>query len=187
LHSTTTSDSFSAHVTIGITVYTWVDLVKELLASAVEDPQLRRALPPGFATRAALKPSLQQGFAAAVEKLAKESDYERLIEAFSDRVRRAHVPRPAPFRAAELVIDLETTLKPPPPESYQLHEEGAKNVFEFNGVKYQVSAPVAETLRAMVREPTFRASSLRSPLDPGSRLALVQHLHDIGFLKLAAA
>jgi ribosomal protein L16 Arg81 hydroxylase len=186
LHSTTTSEVFSAHVTIGITVYTWVDLVKEFLASAVEDPQLRRALPPGFATRAELKSSLQQGLAAAVEKLSQQTDATRLIESFTERVRKAHGTRPPPFRADVLVIDLETRLTASPPDGYQLHVDGDKTVFEFNGVRYQVTAPVADTLRAMARETTFRASSLQSPLDPGSRLALVQHLHDIGFLKAAA-
>jgi ribosomal protein L16 Arg81 hydroxylase len=186
LHSTKTSDSFSAHVTIGITVYTWVDLVKEFLAAAVDDPQFRRALPPGFATRAELQQSLQQGFAAAIEKLAKASDAERLVGAFTERVRQAHMPRAVPFRTDVLVIDVESMLEAPPPGSYQLREEGEKAVvFEFNGVRYQISAPVAETLRAMVSESQFRTSSLRSPMDVGSRLALVQHLHDIGFLKLA--
>jgi ribosomal protein L16 Arg81 hydroxylase len=54
LHSTTTSDGFSAHVTVGITVYTWVDLLKEHLrpcsssrefAICCQRPWLRRFAP----------------------------------------------------------------------------------------------------------------------------------------------
>jgi hypothetical protein len=185
LHSTTTSDSFSAHVTIGITVYTGVDLVKELLASAIEDPALRRALPPGFATRAELKGPLQERFTAGIARLAQQHDAARLLESFTERVRKAHAPRPAPFRADVSVIDLESTLTAPPVGSYRLHNDGGKTLLEFNGVRYQVSAAIADTLRAMADEATFRPSTLRSPLDEDSRLALVQHLHDIGFLKLA--
>ena len=48
LHSATTSDTYSAHVTIGVSVYTWADLVKELLQTCVDDADLRRALPPGW-------------------------------------------------------------------------------------------------------------------------------------------
>ena len=36
LHSTSTAESFSAHVTIGLTVYTWANLIKELLSSAID-------------------------------------------------------------------------------------------------------------------------------------------------------
>ncbi len=122
---------------------------------------------------------------AALETLAKDADSGRLIESFTERVRMAHAPRQAPFRMDVLLVDLETTLIPPPPGSYQLHEEAGKTLLEFNGVRYQIAAAVAETLRALTSGSSFRTSSLRSPMDAASRLALMQHLHDIGFLKLA--
>jgi hypothetical protein len=54
VHSTTTSEEFSAHVTIDISVYTWVDLAREALQSSIDGEPLRRALPPGFAHRPGL-------------------------------------------------------------------------------------------------------------------------------------
>jgi ribosomal protein L16 Arg81 hydroxylase len=46
VHAAHTSQGHSAHVTIGITVYTWVELIGELANAAKEIPALRAALPP---------------------------------------------------------------------------------------------------------------------------------------------
>jgi ribosomal protein L16 Arg81 hydroxylase len=120
LHATTTSDTFSAHVTIGITVYTWVDLVKQVLQSAIASEGLREALPPGFASRDDMKPILRQKMAEALEQLRADVDLDRLLESFTDRVLSSHVPRPEPFKANIRVVDLESTLATPSASSYKL-------------------------------------------------------------------
>jgi len=91
LHSTTTSDSFSAHVTIGVTVYTWVDLAKEFLATAVEDEELRHALPVGFANQSDLKPQLRDKMLASLDGMRVRINAEKLIDTFTTRIRAAHL------------------------------------------------------------------------------------------------
>jgi len=49
VHTTATSDRFSVHVTLGITVYTWVELLSDWIQSSKNSVGLRRALLPGFA------------------------------------------------------------------------------------------------------------------------------------------
>ena len=184
LHSTTTSDSFSAHVTIGITVYTWVDLLKEYLQSAIANHDLRKALPPGFATRADLKPILGKELGDALDQLRGTSSIDPLIDAFTERVRASQIPRPEPFRIDVMVIEFDSTLKMPPIGSYKIIQEGDTTLLEFKGIRYRLPAAVASTIRAMSAQSTFRTSDLPDSLDRDSRLAFSRHLHYIGFLTL---
>lgn len=49
VHTTGTSaDSYSVHITLAVTVYTWIDLAIEYLQGARAMPEFRKALPCGF-------------------------------------------------------------------------------------------------------------------------------------------
>jgi ribosomal protein L16 Arg81 hydroxylase len=182
LHSTTTAESFSAHVTIGISVYTWADLIKELLSSAINEEDMRRALPPGFATREELRPLLKRKMREMWDTLVLQSDPDKLIEAFSGRVKATRADRPPPFRADVTVIDLNSRLQAPPRESYRITQQGEKTMLEFGDTCYQMPAPVASTMTVISRLGSFRPVDLIGPLDTDGVVNLSQHLIDIGFL-----
>lgn len=86
IHAAATSDSFSAHVTIGVTVYTWMDLAAEMFMSCMGVERFRSALPPGFASNAEFKQTLRQGLMGLLEELQTNSDYDKLIDNFTRRV-----------------------------------------------------------------------------------------------------
>jgi ribosomal protein L16 Arg81 hydroxylase len=115
LHSTTTSDSFSAHVTIGITVFTWADLLKDYVQNAIVDTEQRRALPPGFASRSDLNTSLKEKLIQALHRLQETTDVDELIESFRSRVRAAHVPRPPRSKPTSWSLRLTRSSSPRPP------------------------------------------------------------------------
>jgi bifunctional lysine-specific demethylase and histidyl-hydroxylase NO66 len=87
VHSTTTSDSFSIHVTLGMTVYTWVELLAEFAQSSRDIPSLRRALLPGFAGRKDIRKTLQDQLPRVIAELQRLTDFEGLMEDFSRRLR----------------------------------------------------------------------------------------------------
>ena len=95
VHTTSTPDGFSLHVTLGMTVYTWVELLAEFAQSGKSDPGCRRALPPGFAGRAELKRQLKETLIQMIAELQHGTDYDRLLENFLLRVRQAHPASPA--------------------------------------------------------------------------------------------
>ena len=66
VHTTNTTDHASAHVTLGVTVYTWMELLAIWLQSSKNDVAFRRALPPGFASRPELKQGLKDGIVEVV-------------------------------------------------------------------------------------------------------------------------
>jgi ribosomal protein L16 Arg81 hydroxylase len=187
LHSTATTESFSAHVTVGISVYTWADLLKELLSSAMDDENMRHALPAGFATHAELRPLLNRKMREMVDKLRSRSDFDSLIDAFTSRVRATRVRKPPPFRADVTVIDLNSSLQVPSPDSYRITQEGDKTMLEFEGTRYQMPIPVAATMHAISQLRSFRPADLTGPLNTEGILGLSRHLVDIGFLTLIAA
>jgi lysine-specific demethylase/histidyl-hydroxylase NO66 len=61
LHAARAQEALSAHLTIGIVTTTWHDVLRDLVAGVADEPELRRALPPGYAG----DPS---GLAAGVEE-----------------------------------------------------------------------------------------------------------------------
>lgn len=184
LHSTATAHGFSAHVTIGVTVYTWADLIRQYLQAGNEVLDLRRSLPPGFASKPELKAQLVDQLAAGLERLRAETDPNALIDVFTERVRAAQVPRPAPFRADITVVDSTTTVKMPSATSYRFLQEAESAVLEFKGVRYQLPPPVASTLRAMVDLDMFRPEDLPAHLNREANLGFSRQLVDIGFLEL---
>lgn len=100
VHWTTTSNSFSVHVTLGITVYTWVELLTEWAQASRNYATFRRALPPGFASRDAVKRSLREQLPQILEELQRMSDYDALLEGFGRRVRSARAGMGSEFHAA---------------------------------------------------------------------------------------
>jgi len=89
VHTTQTSASFSLHVTLGITVYTWVELLAEWIQSSRSKESFRRALPPGFAQNEQLRQSLADRLTGMIDELRSTSDYAAFLDHFCHRVRSA--------------------------------------------------------------------------------------------------
>lgn len=100
VHSTTTSESASVHVTLGVTVYTWVELLIEWAQSSRAYANLRRALPPGFATREDVRRRLKDELPRIIEELHGLTDYDALLQGFARRVRSARAGMQGEFRTA---------------------------------------------------------------------------------------
>jgi ribosomal protein L16 Arg81 hydroxylase len=184
LHSTTTAHGFSAHVTIGVTVYTWADVIRQYLQAGNDVLDLRRSLPPGFASKPELKTQVVDGLAAGLERLRTEVDSHALIDVFTERVLASRVPRPEPFRVDVKVVEATTMLSMPAATTYRYSDAAESGLLEFNGVRYQLPAPVASTFRAMVALQRFRPAELPAHLSPEGNLGFSRQLVDVGFLSL---
>jgi ribosomal protein L16 Arg81 hydroxylase len=99
VHTTATSDSFSVHVTRGITVYTWVELLADWIQSSKNNPSFRPALPPGFAEREDIKQSLKDQLPRIITELQRATDYDGLVDGLAKRCWRSH--RRAPTSPAD--------------------------------------------------------------------------------------
>jgi hypothetical protein len=104
VHSTRTLDGFSVHVTLGVTVYTWVELLTEWAQLSRHNPKLRRALPPGFAGQQDIRQSLCDELRQVITELQRMTDYSALLDSFSHRVRLA-----GPQTQREFNLDVSVT------------------------------------------------------------------------------
>jgi ribosomal protein L16 Arg81 hydroxylase len=181
VHSTTTTERFSAHVTIGISVYTWVDLMREVLPNANEHPHLRRALPPGFAHKAQAA-AVRRSLLAALGELATSVNPDQLLEMFVQRVRSGQ-SRPAEhLRIDTRVVGLDTLLRAPERSAYRIEFAQDRTVLEFQGKRYVLPAEIAPLLQAIYDRALFKPIELPAQLDETARLGLSRYLYEIGFL-----
>ena len=111
VHSTTTSQGHSAHVTLGINVYTWVDVVRGLIPAALDSEELRQALPPGFASRAELRPALIGRLKQILSGLPTADSSEHLFDKLLRKVSSEKQCAPLRFSADVTVISPELPLE----------------------------------------------------------------------------
>lgn len=183
VHTTTTADHFSAHVTIGITVYTWVEMLSELIQHSIDLPEFRRALPPGFAHRPEARRELSQRLPELLDRLRGTLNAEATSERFATRVRNAQRRAPVEFRADASVIGPDTRLRIAEGIQYELLHDRDGVVLQLEGRRVRLQTAVAPVLEAACRLTSFTARSLPSDISLDARLTLVRYLDGLGFLR----
>jgi ribosomal protein L16 Arg81 hydroxylase len=182
VHSTTTSEYHSAHVTIGLNVLTWADVAWEFVPSCVENEEYRRALPPGFASRAELRPALKQRLARMLPGIPVEHDVliDRAISLVQSMRRRI----PARFRADVTVITANSLLQAPIKQRYEVAEGKDPLMLDFDGKRFTFPGALGGILEAMCARATFRVADLAGGTDTEAWLSFARTLQRIGFLQV---
>lgn len=91
--ASTAGDTDSLHITVGLIVKTWADLMLEAVSEvALEHPGFRRALPPGFARDDFDRTSSEKHFRELVAVLGKELELESAMDLFTDTFIRSRQP-----------------------------------------------------------------------------------------------
>jgi hypothetical protein len=107
VHATATAENFSVHVTLGVTVFTWVDLLADWVQSSRNHPALRRALPPGFAGDDARRQFVKDQLPLIVAELQRVADFDPAVDDFARRVRAAGGGNGGEFRVDAAVGGVE--------------------------------------------------------------------------------
>ena len=188
LHSATAQDALSAHLTIGVVTTTWHDVLADLVAGTAEEPELRRALPPGYAGDPA---ALSAGVEEAVARLRKWLDGVDAEAVAAATARRFFAGRP-PILAGQLhQIGMVGRLSD---ESVLSRRQGSvchllvgsDRLTVVLGGGRELEMPVAlEPVIARIREAgQFRLCDLGDLLDGPSRLVLGRRLVVEGLLEI---
>jgi bifunctional lysine-specific demethylase and histidyl-hydroxylase NO66 len=83
----------SLHITCGLIVRTWADLVLEAVSEVcVKDPAFRRGLPPGFANRDFDRTSAQKHFGALIADVAARARMDEAFDLLSEQFIRSREP-----------------------------------------------------------------------------------------------
>jgi len=180
VHSTTTAESYSAHITIGVTVYTWIELAAELLQAAKEKPEFRRALPPGFANRrdvqAGIKPELRRLFAA----LAAGAEGTELIERLSRKAQAIRFDAGGSFRSDISLVGPQTRLRRTAGD-WRIGERERSLILACADSSWTLPPQTRPAVEAIAGGRVVQANDLPG-LSPESGLTLLRFLHGKGLV-----
>lgn len=184
IHTTNTSEQSSAHVTLGVTVYTYVELLAAWLQSSKNDVGFRRALPAGFANRPELRETLKNEFSTLVAGLVQRFDADELVDVFLSRVREGYPGRNAVRSEfdAQAAIGLNSKIKALDQSRYSLKEESGNIVLKFSGKALVLPRQLRAMLSEMCARPSFTPGELSSDMKDDAKIALIRHLYKEGFL-----
>jgi hypothetical protein len=185
VHAAATSDSYSAHVTLGVTVYTWIDLLSELSFACAKDKDFREALPVGFARSDEAQRALHEGLCRRLASLPRTADVASVAESFTQRVRATRGRPGISFTSNVRVIGPTTRFETPEKSRYVIGAESGNTVLELDGRKLLLPAGVRPTLDAICGRTSFRLEELPKHLEDHATLAFVQFLESEGFLRQA--
>ena len=187
-HAASTSKSHSAHVTLGIHVYTWADVVKELDPSCIGVEEFRRSLPPGFASRVALRSAMKEHLKRMAPGRFTDSNLDRAIDSLVRNVNQSRRRLPGRFRADAIVITVNSLLKTASKDQYHLSRlsDGRNNTtgltLDLNGNKYNFPAALEPVLNDMCSRGSFLLKELPGGHNREALVALAGYLQSIGFL-----
>lgn len=188
LHAARAQEALSAHLTIGIVTTTWHDVLREVVAGTAEEPELRRALPPGYAGDQA---ALAAGVEEAVARLRKWLDGVDAGAVAAATARRFYAGRP-PILAGQLHqlrlldgLDDTAALRRREGGVCHLVGDGERLTVVLGGGR-ELDMPVAlEPVMARIAAAgSFRLGDLGDLLDGPSRLVLGRRLVAEGLLEV---
>jgi ribosomal protein L16 Arg81 hydroxylase len=182
VHSTTTSEYHSAHVTLGINVLTWADLASELVPSCVEKEDYRRALPAGFASRAELRPALKQQLTRMLADIPV--DHDVLIDRAISVVQSGRRRIPARFRADVIAITANSLLQTPIKQRYDVAQSKDHLMIDFDGRRFVFPGAMGGILEAMCARTAFRVADIAAGPNTEALLTFARVLQSIGFLQV---
>jgi hypothetical protein len=174
LHEALTSGADSLHLTVGVNVITWLDVLKAAIDEAGDDLALRRSIDAGDA----------DDVLQAITARLTPADVERRR---SERLARRSRPRLADgFDQVRALkgLSLETPVERRPVHVH-VDEDSAFVTLEFDGTELRMPARIGAQVDAILAATgPFAAADLPGPLDEDGRLVLVRRLVREGFLRI---
>jgi lysine-specific demethylase/histidyl-hydroxylase NO66 len=187
-HEAATSASSSLHLTVGIHVYRWLDLLTDCLRLlADKETPLRTALVPGFLDR----PVDQVRVRDLAGQLAAALAGSKLAELASSRlgddlVAAGKAADPGHFRSLDAIADLtdESALVRSPELFCRVRVDGGEARIVFAGNYVSGPAAIAPALRFAAERERFRVGELPGELSVQDRIDLVSRLVSEGLLHI---
>lgn len=180
VHEAFTSDCASMHLTIGVNVFRWSDLLHEALDAATRrDERLREAVPAqlftGMGSEGNFKERFRELIGALVSGAQLEEGARRLEDAFFAQMPVLPDAHFVPPDTAEN-LDLDTVLEKRTGVVCRILEDGAWIALEFPGGRIGGPLKIASALRFVAEEERFPVRALPDDLSAESKLVLARRL-----------
>jgi hypothetical protein len=179
VHEAFTSGRASLHLTVGVLVFRWLDLLRQALADAADaDVRFRRSLPPGLLSTGVSPPSLKAKFQELLRHFAGGADLEGAVGALAASFVGRLAALPQDYFAVDDPdrIDLDTVLRRAPGMICRVVRSGDGVALHAPGTQIEGPARIAPALSYIARMPQLTARALPDTLTPEGKLVLVRRL-----------
>jgi len=185
VHEALTSQTISLHITVAVSVYTWVEVFSEALSACREDPRFRKSLPIGFALEGDESGALQKQFKALLKVFPDMVDLDDILDKISGRF----VSSRPPILEGHLLelndLDLlqaDTVVRRRMGVLYRLLHLDDSLSLQYHGRKIQLPRNMETALRFILEADDFNAEMLPGNMQASEKLELVRRLVREGFL-----
>jgi hypothetical protein len=196
-HEAATGARSSLHLTVGVNVYRWADLLQQALVGATRrDPRFRETLPPGVlvgspvpAVGSPMPAQVGERFGELLRALADAACVEDAARRLGDRFFDGLAMLPgAHFATPEGVeeLELDTILARDPGVLCRVLVDGTGAVVEFPGARVAGPVKVAAALQFIARSERFSVRALPE-LGDDAKLVLARRLVREGLLTIVGA
>jgi hypothetical protein len=176
LHEARTSDVDSLHLTVGISVYTWLDALRDALSDVEGELAFRRSADNGSAP-----PELLELIA---ERLTGDDVARRKAARLERRRRPVLDGQLSQLRALD-ALTVATLVERRPSTLAATADEGDAVALVFHGKRLLLPARLGEEAAFLAEvDAPFAAADLPGSLDDAGRLVLVRRLVREGFLRI---
>ncbi|HMJ93018.1 MAG TPA: cupin domain-containing protein, partial [Allosphingosinicella sp.] len=193
VHEVKTQESESLHLTVAAPVVTWYEVaVDSVLAAARRSPELREALPPGFATDPEARAEAMKSAPAAIEALRAQlgaDDLGRSLSRIADQFvhsREGDWQGAAEDRMRADSIGTGTMLAIRPGLACTSRESGADLLLLFAGRVVRLPVRASTMIDHILEARRFRVGDLPTHLGDESRIVVARILVENGMLTLDA-
>lgn len=195
VHEALTSQTESLHITLGVTAFTYLEVLSEIINEASQqlktEPLFRRSLPIDFGAnpQQEFDPAIKTRFLELVTACLQDSN---LSEAAA-KLHKKFVNNQTAFLDEQLLqlsqldnLNLESVVCQRPANIYRFYRQTEQIVLEFNGksLNFPDYADSALDFILTQEEEPFRVGEIGPTLDDSGKLVLVRRLVNEGFLRL---
>ena len=185
IHEACTSESFSIHLTAGVHVFRWSDLMKEAITALTEqDVRFRQSLPVGFLQQDEVKVSLKNQFQELLQLLADKSEVDDAVERIAERFLGGMPPLPDEhFCQLENIdsLNLDTIVKKREGMIYRVIKKEGQVGIQFAGNSVMGPETTERAIRFIADSEEFPIKALPGLTD-NAKLTLVRRLIREGLL-----
>ena len=174
----------SLHITVGLIVKKWADLMLEALSEvAIRNPRFRRSLPPGFARPGYNNKSAKIYFDELINEFQKNSNFDKVFEVIKENFIRERTPN---LRGS--LIDTSSNLPKErlyirrPNLQAKLKRDELETVIICGGGDLRFELKAYKELQVILSGDRFSAASLRASED-GSTLDMIKKLPAFGIIE----
>ena len=182
--ATSVGEKASLHITVGLIVKKWADLMLEALSEvAIRNPRFRRSLPPGFARPGYNNKSAKIYFDELINEFQKNSNFDKVFEVIKENFIRERTPnlRGSLIDTSSNFLKERLYIRRPNLQA-KLKRDDLEAIIICGGGDLRFELKAYKVLQVILSGEPFSAASL-SNSEGGSTLDMIKKLMAFGIIE----